>query len=139
MLRNSCHAPCCEGAQPERDLERRPGQRAVFSPWPIATTLRSIGDAWREGLAAHRQYEALRSRGIPHDTALIEALGIRISVIEAGTARSQAAAEYRSFPVTDTARSDEAIMLRGEGLADSADPVPRPRRAAQIGNLGYVR
>jgi hypothetical protein len=32
-------------------------------------------DALREGLAAHRQYEQLRSRGVPHDTALREALG----------------------------------------------------------------
>jgi hypothetical protein len=33
-------------------------------------------DALREGLAAHRQYEQLRSRGVPHDTALREVVGL---------------------------------------------------------------
>ena len=43
---------------------------------PIATTLRAIADAWREGLAACRQYEELRSSGVPHDRAVREALGL---------------------------------------------------------------
>jgi hypothetical protein len=42
----------------------------------LAATLRAIVDAWRESLAAHRQYERLRARGIPHDRALGEALGV---------------------------------------------------------------
>jgi hypothetical protein len=33
-------------------------------------------DAWCEGLVAHRQYEHLRSKGMPHERALREALGI---------------------------------------------------------------
>jgi len=33
------------------------------------------GQAFLEGLAAHRHYEQLRSRGLAHDTALREALG----------------------------------------------------------------
>ena len=33
------------------------------------TALRKMCDAWCEGLAAHRQYEHLRSRGIPHERA----------------------------------------------------------------------
>ena len=40
------------------------------------TALRKMCDAWCEGLAAHRQYEHLQSRGIPHERALREALGI---------------------------------------------------------------
>lgn len=42
---------------------------------PLTTTLRTLCEAWRESLAAHRQYEKLRSRGMPHETALGEALG----------------------------------------------------------------
>jgi len=34
-----------------------------------------IGDAFLEGLAAHRHYEQLRSQGLAHDMALREALG----------------------------------------------------------------
>jgi hypothetical protein len=34
-----------------------------------------MGDALREGLAASREYEHLRSRGFSHDAALREALG----------------------------------------------------------------
>ena len=54
-------------------------QRTAASSWPTATALRTMYDAWREGLAAHRQYEHLRSRGIPHDTAVREALGIGLT------------------------------------------------------------
>jgi hypothetical protein len=50
--------------------------------WPRSTSsptlaaLGAIGGALREGLAASRQYEHLRSRGISHDTAIREALGL---------------------------------------------------------------
>ena len=47
-----------------------------FWSWPIATKLRSVSNALREGIAAHRHYEHLRSRGIPHDAAIRQALGI---------------------------------------------------------------
>jgi hypothetical protein len=40
------------------------------------TALRTTCDAWGESLAACRQYEHLRSTGIPHDTAVREALGL---------------------------------------------------------------
>jgi len=39
--------------------------------------LAALGAAWstfRDGLAAHREYERLRSRGMPHDKALRQAL-----------------------------------------------------------------
>ena len=51
------------------------GPRGGASP-AIATTLRAIADAWREGLAACRQYEELRSSGVAHDRAVREALGL---------------------------------------------------------------
>ena len=50
---------------------------------PIATRLRAIADAWREGLAACRQYDELRSSGVPHERALREALGLGLNSSEA--------------------------------------------------------
>ncbi len=47
--------------------------------WPIAITLRAFVDTWRETLAACREYEQLRAWGMPHDTALREALGLSAS------------------------------------------------------------
>lgn len=42
---------------------------------PMAATLRAMCGALREGLAAARQYERLRSSGIDHDRAVRAALG----------------------------------------------------------------
>jgi hypothetical protein len=42
---------------------------------PIAIALRAIA-ALREGLASARQYEQLRSNGVPHDRAVREAFGV---------------------------------------------------------------
>jgi hypothetical protein len=42
----------------------------------VAIALQAICEAWREGLAACREYEQLRSRGVDHDAALREALGM---------------------------------------------------------------
>jgi hypothetical protein len=44
--------------------------------WPMVATLHAMWDAWGEALSAHRQYEHLRSRGVPHDTAIRESLGL---------------------------------------------------------------
>jgi hypothetical protein len=48
----------------------------VWSSRPLATTLRSVLDGLWEGFAAHREYEHLKSRNIPHDTALRHAFAI---------------------------------------------------------------
>jgi hypothetical protein len=48
-------------------------------PWPRPVALISLWEALREGLAASRQYEELRSRGLSHDVALREALGLGAS------------------------------------------------------------
>ena len=53
-----------------------PRREAPSANWPIIETLLAMCDAWREALAAHRQYEYLRSRGIPHDGALRESLAL---------------------------------------------------------------
>jgi hypothetical protein len=49
------------------------------SSWPAITALWMMCDALHEGLAAHREYEHLRSRGISHDSALRGALGLGCS------------------------------------------------------------
>jgi hypothetical protein len=74
MLRN-CHCtPGFENGHREANLAGGSAQWAAA--WSIAANMRSIGEAWREGLAAHREYERLTSRGMAHDIALREALGI---------------------------------------------------------------
>jgi hypothetical protein len=42
----------------------------------MVAALVAMGEALREGLAAYREYEELRSRGMPHDSALRAALGL---------------------------------------------------------------
>jgi len=137
MLRTFSHSQSFDKAAQETDLADRPARRTASSSWPIATTLLTLPGALREGLATHRRYEHLRSRGIPHDTALTEALGIRIPASEVRAARSQAAAQCRSHPLAGTARTGEAIVLRGQDLSGSANSAPR-RDRAHIGNLKYV-
>ena len=54
-----------------------PAQPTAAASWrAAAAALRMLCDAWRESLAAHRQYEHLRSRGHLHDAALRDALGV---------------------------------------------------------------
>jgi len=44
--------------------------------WAPLAVLRAMCEALHEGLALHREYEALRSEGVPHDPALRRALAI---------------------------------------------------------------
>ncbi len=69
-------SPSVGEAYHEMRLAGRPVLPIACSSWPIATTLRTICVALGEGLAAHRQYQHLRSKGISHDTAIRQALGI---------------------------------------------------------------
>jgi hypothetical protein len=48
--------------------------------------VRTVYEALREALAAHRRYESLISKGQPHDAALRDALGSDHSVSKCGTA-----------------------------------------------------
>jgi hypothetical protein len=75
MLRNCHYAPGFENSHREASPARR-SPRPVAAAWPIAATLRAIVAAWHEGLDAHRAYEHLRSRGMTHDTALRESIGM---------------------------------------------------------------
>ena len=76
MLRSFCHAPEFDETHHGLELAGWSSQPTGFSSPPIASKLRAIWDALREGIAARRQYEQLTSRGIPHDTAIIQALRI---------------------------------------------------------------
>jgi hypothetical protein len=79
MLWSFHYAPSFDESHPVTNLTVQSAQRIAGASWPITTTLRTFRDALREGLAACRQYEHLRSRGIPHDGAVGEALGIGLT------------------------------------------------------------
>jgi hypothetical protein len=50
--------------------------RPATHSWPAYIVLRTMWEALRDGLAAHRHYEELRSWGVAHDSALRQALTI---------------------------------------------------------------
>jgi len=76
MLRSFCRAPGFDETHQALDFADRSSPPTSFSRSSIATGLRIIWDALRDGIAAHRQYEHLRSMRVPHDTAIKQALGI---------------------------------------------------------------
>jgi hypothetical protein len=76
MLQSCHHVPSFDGPHRQSDLAGRSSQPSGFLSWPIAMKLRTIADALREGIAAHRSYWHLSSRGIPHATAIRQAFGI---------------------------------------------------------------
>lgn len=69
-------APTLDETRLDMSLAGRPAQATACRSWPLASMLRTFGDAFREALAAQRRYDRLRSRNISHDTALRQALGI---------------------------------------------------------------
>jgi hypothetical protein len=73
MLRNFHYAPNFDATW------MNPTVRAAQPTPTWRTALRKMCDAWCEGLVAHRQYEHLRSKGMPHERALREALGIGVA------------------------------------------------------------
>jgi hypothetical protein len=73
MLRNFDHTMSFGDTEP-RHTHRSASPTAALS-WPIVSALLGMWDDLSEGLAAHRHYERLRSRGVPHATALRESLG----------------------------------------------------------------
>jgi hypothetical protein len=83
MLRSFHCAPNLDATHQATNPTGRSARPTAASCWPTLTALRMICDALREGLAAYRQYEHLRSRGVPHDTAVREALGIGLSPSQA--------------------------------------------------------
>ena len=75
MQQSSCHAPHHHEAHRVLDCAVWSLQPSATWSSPIASTLRTIWEALRDGIAAHRQYEHLRSTGTPHGTAIRQALG----------------------------------------------------------------
>jgi uncharacterized protein YjiS (DUF1127 family) len=67
--------------------------KPVSTFWSLGTALSAIRDALGEGLAAYRQYEHLKSRGMSQDTALKVALGVRNPAGEVPTAPSHRASK----------------------------------------------
>jgi hypothetical protein len=64
-LEQSYHGTTCRSALP----------RAGWSSSTL-TTLRSIFDGLHESFVAYRAYHRLTARGLPHDAAIREALGL---------------------------------------------------------------
>jgi hypothetical protein len=124
MLRTSFQ-PAADGTR-HADLSPRAAYQTTFWSWAFATTARPTWQALREGLAAHRRYERLRSRDIPHDLALRAALGCPDSDAPAGAPR------HPSCPLTSSARSGAPIVPRGQ------DATARLPGATRIGNLAFV-
>jgi hypothetical protein len=78
MLRNFDDPLGFEPTHQERKLARcSPPPPA--SSWHAVAAVGMMWEAFCEGLAAHREYEALRSRGIGHGRALRDALGLGCS------------------------------------------------------------
>jgi len=81
MLRNCDSTPSFTDARQTIDPASRYTQGTAASR-PAAITLATIYGALRDGLAAHRRYERLRSRGVPHETAIRKALDVCPTPIE---------------------------------------------------------
>ena len=79
MLRSFDDVFGFEATHWQRKLTGRSPAPPAASAWPALAAVRMMCDAFCEGLAAHREYEALRSRGIGHGRALREALGLGCS------------------------------------------------------------
>jgi hypothetical protein len=75
MLRKFQYAPCLE------EVYRHSATQITSWYRSAAAALSTIRDALIEALAAHRRYEHLMSRGMPHDTALRLATSTHIAGI----------------------------------------------------------
>jgi hypothetical protein len=74
MLRSFHYAPGC--LEIPGNAAGRSARVTTGHFRPTVPELQGLCHALREGVAAWRHYEHRRSRGIAHDTALREALGI---------------------------------------------------------------
>jgi hypothetical protein len=121
-----------DNARQTIDPPNRFAQGTASSSRPAATMLRAIWNALRDGLGAHRHYEHLQSRGVSHDRALREALGIRTPASEI-----RAAAPQRCCPGADSPRTGEALC--GRRVPARVHPPPRLAASAHVGNLAYLK
>ena len=79
MLRNCDDTLGLDPIHRERNLTVWSSPPPAVSARPAVAAVRKMGAAFCEGLAAYREYDALRSRGIAHEWALREALGLGCS------------------------------------------------------------
>ena len=131
MLRNFSLEERFDPSGPDEDLVS-PVQRVPPSFWPLATVLRTVASALRDGLLAARQYEHLRSRGLAHDLALRMAIGVR----HARSDIRPTARRHRSGPLACRPHSGEAAALRRQDLFP--EQVAPSRSSARIANLAYA-
>jgi hypothetical protein len=132
MLRNSSVEERFDTIEPEKVPASLPVQRAAPLSWPLATMLRTVAFALRDGLSAARQYEHLRSRGIAHDLALRMAMGVR----RASSDIRPAARHHLSGPLARRPRRGEAVKLCREEVCP--EQIAQSRGSARIANLSYA-
>ena len=63
-------------AQGPQSIALPSGSPFAAAWWPSFATLHGAFSALYEGFAAYRDYERLRARGIPHDAAIRQSLGV---------------------------------------------------------------
>jgi hypothetical protein len=73
-MKNVMHLSRCNKSRRDKSRPAPTGRGAC--PLADGGHLGAMWDAWGEALAAHRQYEHLTSRGVPHNAALRESLGL---------------------------------------------------------------
>jgi hypothetical protein len=122
MLMNSHPLPPLGGTCPAV------GSTRSVPPARLIAWLAVAWDAWREALAARRRYYRLAARGVPHDIALIETLGIHVPAADARAACTPATPQP---PATTAQRNDPPCRQSAQ----------RPCRleSAHIGNLTFAR
>ena len=87
MIRTFCDTSRFQDTPRETSRAGRSSQPTAAAP--MAATLRAMGSALREGLAAARQYEQLRSSGVDHDRAVRAALGLGLIPTQARRASAK--------------------------------------------------
>ena len=85
MLRSFDDTFSCEATHRHRNPTGWCSPPSAVSARSAVAAVGMMGAAFCEGLAAHREYEALRSRGIAHERALRQALGLGCSQLPRAT------------------------------------------------------
>lgn len=100
--------------------------------WPLATTLRTVASALRDGLLALRRYEHLRSRGVADDLALRMAIGVP----HASSDIRPAARRHVSGSHARRPHGGDAAALHRQGAF--TEQVVQSRSSARIAALAYA-
>jgi hypothetical protein len=109
MLGNIAQAPVFAPVARPVDLTGSRGRGKARSLRRVASILSTVWEAGREALSAHRAYARLTARGVRHDPALRQAIGL-------------------ARPSHDAPPN----------CSDTRDRTAQAPASARIGNLGYV-